>query len=320
VFGRFGPTVLRPGGYGVLSLYVFNAGGAGVSGSAPVLVDDLPAGVEAVGEMPEDAALEQGRSVESSGCSGAQVVTCEVGGVAPVESPELFEIPVRVSPGMPPSGGLVDLVSVSGGGALGEARARVPVVVGDSPAGFGFSGFDGWLSNVDGTTDTQAGSHPYSLTVAFSADSRGSGNGREYPAVGETHSLNVNLPPGLVGEPGAVPQCTRQQFDGEACPEASQIGVDYASVSGPNLQPFKIYNLVPPPGVAAQFAFTFLGTSVFLDAGVRSGGDNGITEHANPVAERKVLFNVATIWGVPGERTGAGAKPLLTLPTSCSGP
>ena len=47
----------------------------------------------------------------------------------------------------------------------------------------------------------------------------------------------------------------------------------------------------------------FNGTSVFLDAGVRSGGDNGITEHINPVAERKVVFNAATIWGSPAKHS-----------------
>ena len=54
----------------------------------------------------------------------------------------------------------------------------------------------------------------------------------ELPSGGEMHALNVNLPPGLVGEPGAMPKCTRQQFDGEECPPSSQIGLDYASVSG----------------------------------------------------------------------------------------
>ena len=38
--------------------------------------------------------------------------------------------------------------------------------------------------------------------------------------------------------------------------------------------------------------------------------------HAN-VPQRKIVFNTTTIWGVPGEHeTGAGDKPLLTLPTS----
>ena len=202
------------------------------------------------------------------------MVTCEVGAVAPVGAPEVFEIPVRVAPGVQPTvvvGGPVDLVSVSGGGALGVAQARVPVSFGSGVAPLGFSGFDSWLSNEDGTTDTQAGSHPYSLTVTYAVNSVGAGGGEEDATVGEAHALNVNLPPGLVGEPGAVPECTRQQFDAgatrEGCPAASQIGVDYASVSGPTVQPFKVYNMVPPPGIAAQFAFTFRGHERVLGFG-----------------------------------------------------
>ena len=69
---------------------------------------------------------------------------------------------------------------------------------------------------------------------------------------------------------------------------------------------FKIYNLVPPPGIAAQFAFSFNGTSTFLDSNVRSGGDNGITTHINPLPQRKVVFDAATIWGVPENRAKHG--------------
>ena len=299
VFGRFSPTELHPGGYGLLSVYVFNSGGGGVSGSA-TLVDELPAGLEAVSEIPEDPEAEQEATTESGECSGSPVVRCEVSNAQPVGHPALFNIPVRVSSGMQPTSSLVDLMSVSGGGALGEGKGSVPVVVGAGTAGFGFSGFDGWLSNLDGTTDTQAGSHPYSLSIAFSPNSVGVGAGKERPA-DEAHALNVNLPPGLVGEPSAVPECTRQQFDGEECPPTTQVGVDYPAMNGPSFLSFGIYNLVPPPGVAAQFGFTFLAQSTFLDSNVRSGGDNGITTHINPLPQRGVVFNVATIWGYPGK-------------------
>ena len=81
-----------------------------------------------------------------------------------------------------------------------------------------------------------------------------------------------------------------------------------------------MYNLVPPPGVAAEFGFEFNGTHVFLDARVRSGGDYGITVHAN-VPQLQVIFNTVQIWGVPGEHgTGAPVRPFLTLPTSCGAP
>ena len=113
------------------------------------------------------------------------------------------------------------------------------------------------------------------------------------------------------------------------CPATTQVGVDYPSVNGPGFLTFEIFNLVPPPGIAAQFGFTFLGQSIFLDSNVRSGGDNGITTHINPYPQRGVVFNVATIWGYPGEVTHPGVpvsqleeegeRPLLTLPTSCQG-
>jgi hypothetical protein len=338
VTGRFGPTELHPGGYGALFLYVFNGGSGGVTGSAPVLVDKLPKGFEAVSEAP--AGPESSGVQENAGCTGTSEVTCTLGGPAPLGEPERIKIPVRVLPEALPAAGEpapVDLVSVTGGGALGVTRARIPALVtaGSGFAPLGFSSFDAWLSNADGTTDTQAGSHPYALTVEFSPNSKGLGASEESPTVGEAHALNVNLPPGLVGEPGAVPQCTRQQFDGEECGFASQVGEDYATVSGNGLLKFPIYNLVPPPGIAAQFAFSFNGTSVYLDAGVRSGGDNGITEHVNPVTQRKVVFNEATVWGFPGqvqaelrgefgkstsELAQQGERPFLTLPTSCRGP
>ena len=134
-------------------------------------------------------------------------------------------------------------------------------------------------------------------------------------SVVKQQALDVNLPPGLVGEPGAVPKCTREQFDNGAegkCPADTAIGVDEATVAGPS-GVFTVYNLVPPPGVAAQFGFNFNGTHTFLDAKVRSGGDYGITEHVN-VPQLKVLFNTITIWGVPGEHgTGAPSKLVLDV-------
>jgi hypothetical protein len=307
VFGNFSPTNLSPGSNGVLQLRVYNTGASAVEEEGPTLVDELPEGLEA----------------EPGGkCSGTKVVTCTMREIPPGPRPRSISIIVHVAPAASNIGSPVDRVRVSGGGATAAASATVPVVYSSEPAQFGVANVDGWITNADGTVDRQAGSHPYELTMAFAPNSN-EVEGVELPAGGEPEALDVSLPPGFVGEPSAVPECTRQQFDsvesGEGCPADSQIGEDIAVVAGGGGS-FAVYNLVPPPGVAAEFGFDFNGTHTFLDAHVRSGGDYGITVHTN-VPQLKVLFNTVTIWGTPGEHgTGAPLKPFLTLPTSCGAP
>jgi hypothetical protein len=204
------------------------------------------------------------------------------------------------------------------------------VYFGSESPGFGFSDFDAWFGNADGTLDTQAGSHPYDLTVTFSMNATQEGETtKSIPIGGEPHFLNVNLPPGLVGNPTAVPRCTREQFDesnetgelGRTCPAGSWIGIDAATINGINDIQTNLYNMVPPAGVAAEFGMNFDGIPTFLDARVRSGGDSGITERVQ-VPQRQISFSSTTIWGIPAEHNGSGLEPVpfLTLPTSCSTP
>jgi hypothetical protein len=316
VIGRFGPTNLPPDGIGALFLYVYNLGGAQGS-EGPTVTDTLPAGLEAIKAVVVN---NKTQTALTKGCSEGTVVTCQMAPVGVSGDPDLLEIPVRVSanPSSEP-----DHVSVSGGGALNVANATVPVHYGTEPAPFGLVNADAWVTNADGTIDTQAGSHPYGITVAFEPNSVGVGNGQETPSGGEARFINVSLPPGIVGEPGAVPKCTRVELENEGeCRPDSQIGEDVASITGTGTSfDWPVFNMVPPPGIAAEFAFTFDGNiNIFIDARVRSGGDYGITEHAN-VPERKIVFNTTTIWGNPSEHhTGAPNKPLLSLPTACGGP
>ncbi len=327
VMGHFGPTVLAPGGEGELVLNVYNTGAA--AGGEGTLVDALPPGLKATG---------------GPNCTGETTVECTVGSPAPgTGHPYTISIPVSVAADA--SGEGIDRVTVSGGGATNVADASVPVKFGDTPAGPGFSSFDAWFTNADGTVDTQAGSHPYEVTVAFSSNSEVK-DGSILP-VGETRDLEFKMPPGVIGNPNVVPQCPRWRFDegelgeevGKGCQASSKIGFDYPEIAGvPGQLP--VYNMVPPPGVAAEFAFTLDGVSTFLDARVRSGGNYGITEHINNVARRQILFNTITIWGNPSEvghdvsragpecledgKGGCGFRgpqvPFLTLPTSCQGP
>ena len=213
----------------------------------------------------------------------------------------------------------VNHVTLSGGEALDRAEASFPVRYGTGSSAAGFSNFDVWASNADGTLDTQAGSHPYEFTVIFSPNNHLNTEGYELPSGGETKAVDVSLPPGLVGEPGATPLCTRAQFDagefaeGSArCAPDTQVGIQEVAVNHVyGIFYFPIYNLVPPPGSPRSSDLTLRKPQVFIDAKVRSGGDYGITAHSN-FPQYKVLMSATTIWGVP-RRTWYGSPTQAIL-------
>ncbi len=295
------PSNLPPGGTGTMQVNVENVGAEAV-GLATV-TDTLPVGVIALPAR--------------NGCTGTKIVTCNVSVAAgSVAKPEETSFPVEVQSGV--SGTLENKVTVTDEGT--STATVAPVTISPSRAGPGFANFDAWLTNADGTADEQAGSHPYALTVTFNINSENvtfSTGTQSRPVGGPPRTLIVNLPPGLVGDPGAVAQCTRQELDGGKCPADSQVGVDTVYLTGagepgevfPLQQP--VYNIVPPAGTPAEFAFELEGFPTFVDSGVQSSGDYGLVARATNIPAFEVLYNSATIWGV------VGGKPFLTLPTSC---
>jgi hypothetical protein len=330
VSGYTGPTVLAPGSTGNVWFFVDNTGAAENTGGT--LTDTLPAGLKATG---------------GENCTGETVVVCSIPPLYPGDGePYNLSIPVRVVATQP--GEETNRVTVGGGGAANIASASFPVKYGTTPAAPGFSSFDAWFSNTNGSVDTQAGSHPYQFTLNFSTNSVVDSSGYEVP-VGEPRNLDFKFPPGIVGNPNVVPQCPRADFDegeegesvGKGCPASTRIGFDVADLgNGFGAAVLPVFNLVPPAGVAAEFAFDVRGIVTFLDAKVRSGGDYGITEHVFDVPKRYILFNSITIWGNPSEvrfnifRRGPGCEeaagggcaytgtqaPFLTMPTSCGKP
>jgi hypothetical protein len=328
VFDRVGPTNLPPGGEGEIFLYVYDTGA--VATGEGTLVDTLPSDLTLV------PGSEGAGGLECAGV-GTHVATCTVPSLLPSTAATAlvqdqdgirFVLPVKVAPDA--EGTAANMVTVTGGGAFHPAVNTVPVKYSSAPAPLGFENFESWFTNANGTADTQAGSHPYDFTVemSFSSIAKRGTEYLEYPSGGEPRDIIVNLPPGIVGDPGAVPQCTRREFDGgngespgERCPEDSLIGFDTAEIQGRLAHTFPVYNLVPPAGIPAQFAFNFEGIQTFLDAGVRTGGDNGITEKVENVAQRALTYNIITVWGTPGEHgTGAEPRPFLQLPTACGAP
>ncbi len=250
-------------------------------------------------------------------------------------------------------GTLTNDVTVAGGGALTPASATGSLTISPVPAStLGVQGFGDWFSNASGTRDTQAGSHPYDAVFSLDLDTTRVDPRRPrshfIPANGNPREVAVKLAPGFVGNPTAVPRCTRQQFDEEECGASAQVGtvVGNLIIGGDEIVPshasFALYNLVPPPGMPAQFAFDLFGVQVFLDFSVRSGGDYGITAHTDNIPpERRAMGARLILWGEPadpshddqrfshvGESSGEGPCtlgcasggpriPFLTLPTAC---
>jgi hypothetical protein len=357
------PTNLSPNGHGIVEVDVVNVGAAPSKGTVTV-TDILPPGLVATdaGDLEGLASEEIGHSLWE--CAGTMVVTCtnaagmpEIaggGGVPENERGPNFQaqigIAVEVLPGAKEHE--VNRVAIAGGGALTSASAQGAVIVSSVPAMFGFANFDGWFSNADGTVDTQAGSHPYELTTSFALNTVRN-NLQVFPAAAEIRNIEVELPPGLIGNPGAVAQCTRDELNAHyqtGCPNASQIGEIFIGFGGGAYFTERLYNMVPPPGKPAEFAFNLVGVDTFIDSTVRSGNDYGITVHSNNTPQRKIMKVVATIWGVPSDRSheiwrsgalggcsraqieeinlqfeqsckpaGGVLRPFLTLPTSCTG-
>jgi hypothetical protein len=212
------------------------------------------------------------------------------------------------------------------------------------------------IAGPGGTNFSQAGGHPGSIQIEFNLKTVPN------PVPGEEHGLpisdesplrnaTVEAPPGLTGDPTAVPRCALADliYDGTTktkCPDSTQIGVavNEFNVFGKH-QPIRsaVYNLQPEPGQPALFGFKAFLSVIILVPSVRSNGDYGFNvtasniEQAVPVTTSKV-----TLWGVPaspehnGERgnllaeecadgsvgppctSDAPLQPFLRLPTDCS--
>jgi hypothetical protein len=368
------PTNLPPGGKGDIQIDLVNTGAAPSEGPITV-TDTLPPGViatKAGGMEPAPAVVILSSEEEEENekfnhgarwhCTVAAAVICTSNPEFLPHVPDFFysngltnEEPAveRIGIAVEVSGNTsgTNHVTVSGGGASLASSTSDPVAVSTAQPALGFAGWDVWLTNRDGTPDTQAGSHPYEMTIFFGLNEMANEVAGTRHAGGSIRNLEVDLPTGFFGEPGAVPQCTRSELDREECPHQSQIGIDSVGTTfeggGPDafgVANLGVYNMVPPPGVPAEFAFSFIGHHVFLDAGVRSGGGYGLVEHIDNVPDSpQFAENILRLWGVPAEAShdpertelgycpvGGGTeaecvsgvlpKPLLTLPTSCAGP
>jgi hypothetical protein len=213
--------------------------------------------------------------------------------------------------------------------------AALSLRVSPTQAAFGIASLSTAAINEDGTPDFQAGSHPFAFSFDFAMNTDSEG----LPE-GGLRGVEVDLPPGLVGDPGAVPSCSRQEFDGSPrCPSTSQVGTVEADVIGLGNIRLPLYNLAPPPGYVASFGGAAAGNSFLELLAVSGSGPNAHLQVTVPVLPmgNEIVHVAQTLWGVPADpghdaergeclenggicSTVIAPAALLTLPVRCSGP
>ncbi len=334
------PAILPAGGEGEIRLTAENVGDTATSSSSSVVVR---------ARLPEGLTV-----LEASGPSGCSAVgrevTCELPGhVIPFH---LFEVTVKVAVAEAARSGEAIAASVSGGGATGVSVSR-PIAVGEGGlVPFGVEHYELLAENADGSPDTQAGSHPFQLTTDIAISQ--TANPNHPPAA--VKDLRFNLPPGLIGNPTPFPQCRLKLFllktsaGHNECPDDTVVGfasVTYIVQGGIGTQQVPLFALEPSVGEPARFGFVVLpDVPVYLDTSVRTGGDYGVTVTVPNITEVSgFMSSRVTFWGVPGDPRHDPARgwncsseehepgeppcahteqkappPLLTLPTSCTGP
>jgi hypothetical protein len=228
--------------------------------------------------------------------------------------------------------------------------------IGAAPAqaDFGLKTFAAGFVNEDGSEATQAGSHPFAMTTSLDVETRIDPELGEIPD-GAVKTLRFQLPAGLIGSRTAVPRCSTVDFltiDGDlrpACGDATAIGWTRLQLLRPGEGgAAAIYNLVPPPGVAAEIGFIAAGVPVTAEIAINGEPPNNLVAGLFNIPQIVNFFGAdLELWGIPGshshdpfrgrclkvepgpdgeplsEGTCAPASadaPLLTLPRSCSGP
>jgi hypothetical protein len=184
----------------------------------------------------------------------------------------------------------------------------------------------------------QASSHPWAFTLAFELNLNSESGQSEG---GELRDVHVELPAGLFGDPFAVERCTRQEFEGFApsCSPNSQVGIVEANIPGIGLVKGPVYDMVPPPGVAAELGFSAAGLNVLQDISVNTEEGYRLHVEANGLPLEVTQIS-ETIWGTPAEaghdfqrgfKAAEGKpeyatafvgthRPFLTLPAQCAEP
>ncbi len=339
-----------PGGQLTFHVDLLDLGEVNSDGTPYSVTATLPVGMTGV------SADGSASGFSCPGAAGASMIVCTATNTALHGILDPLTFTVAVDSGA--AGVLTARFDVVGGGAAPASTVR-PVTVTSRAPSFGIDAFDAQVTaDASGTPFTQAAGHPFEASTAFEINSHTDPSvlvGDPQP-VEPLKDATVDLPAGFVGDPTGVPQCTSAQLSNTAgptpeplCSPASQVGTATVLFNGQvisgvglgNTSVLPVFNLVPPPNVPARFGINAAGSIIVFDAGVRSGGDYGLTVRVHNVPEGlPILGTSVTFWGVPSDSShdferacsgvvgpglggpsctsGEPARAFLRNPTSCT--
>ena len=347
------PTNFEPGsetaGY---SFDVENVGDASTSGPVTVTVR-LPPGTSRNGAFTNSATSEENQQWSCPGSSGDTTVVCTTADSIPrhYDLRNLF-VGVDVEAGVA-EGTVLASAEVEGGGAASTASATEATPISSRPAPFGIfaPSFEvGFLKADAATPVLESGAHPALARFPFDFNTIPAPLGGAERVVSPPEpirDLRVDLPPGFLGNPTAVGECTQAQFTLNECPRDSQVGrIDLRlyPISPDETNYFQIYspttagvfNLSHPRGVVTDLGFVFASNPVHIKASLDPANHYAITTEVPLINETVPAYGSRlTLWGVPAdhshdsERCGSLSKtaeecptdhekvPFLTTPSRC---
>jgi len=200
------------------------------------------------------------------------------------------------------------------------------------------------------TSETQAGGHP-DLTTTFALEAPGDPEAAK--------NVTFNAPEGVFGNPNALTRCTAADYALMECPLNSQAGLitiraKYEGNDEFVLGTAPVFDMKPQDIETARLAFITptVNIPIAIPVSVRTGSDYGLRFNVAEITQQIPLqYAKFTVWGMPGldshnpqrfakgspgnpagcpglEDTTCGGtnnavtipiKPLINLPTTCSG-
>ena len=370
-------TYFAPGGEAAYEVLAKNVGN-GPSDEATV-TDTLPAGAQFKSVVFYWSRFKISEDLSEIACPApsGQEVTCSTAIYHAffgfdVEPGQTVRMVVYATLPSAAEGPLVDHAHVQGGGL--EANATTQGLVSSHPK-FGFKvklepterTEETPLGPVEGarqayefvnepysTPFTQAGGHPWGLTTTLEFATEMGTGGFPVP-VRDAKDVVAELPPGLLGDPLAVPRCPLAQITngGKLCPNDTQVGVYHVHFFGPTKEYLApIVNVVPEAGQSAEFALenTAPLNVPLLTAHLVRRVEDGVERYGFAVVSKEIplvaLTKIeVTFWGVPADPShdamrgrvckkaeleplfceaghqsdGLTPVPFLSMPTNCVG-